>query len=411
MDVFGSLNTAGYEVVSSLPVTNLFNGRFVILNGTVYVYQSGTWTSTSGSAVIPPQTGQEGKFLQTQNNVMTWQYINPTAPVAPNGLFLKATGQYTTAWADPFPDKQAAQYTNPALSIDSVGNIYWGMGVNPDLVDGKFLTNDGTGTQWANPFPTDPGENGYYLTMNQTTHLAEWQRPVANVMGANLGDFLKTDGVDNLWAPLPPEQIPVATLGGQILYSIGGVPVWQNPAPSVTYTYYAQYVFPFNAPAGPVIYTESPTSPDSDLDWKWVLDSGVAGDFLNALLSNLGVIGGQLGIKDPAGDQWIITNTTGITPPEISEFDNVVTVKIIQGGLQRYGMTKNGVIVTTTTFHTMMPWQDIDGNAFHSSNYNPFGPIKTKTGGLLFMDTANEEAFAKLLEDFAVFKVKVEALP
>ncbi|HYX39926.1 MAG TPA: hypothetical protein VE954_43070 [Oligoflexus sp.] len=130
MKISGPLNLAGLEYVADLTALNaladLFEGRIVNMNGTVYIYSGGWIALAAGTASVPPVTGPTAnQILRSNGTIAGWDEQYPDDSAAA-GKFLRSVSPGVQSWDD--PDSALPSQATHA---------------------GKYLYTDGTASSWS----------------------------------------------------------------------------------------------------------------------------------------------------------------------------------------------------------------------------------------------------------------------
>ena len=271
------------------------------------------WYNVSGGGgiTLPPQTGNGGKFLETDGTNPAWMTIPSQFPTQTGNnnkvLFTNGTNPFWSIIPSQFPSQPGN--SGKFLSTDGVSpvwNIIPSQFPSQSGNNGKVLFTDGTNPIWNNipsQFPTQAGNAGKALFTDGTT--PEWDA-VFPIQTGNAGKFLSTDGTNVLWGIPNFLMNPMTSFGdiiiggtsgaagrlgigsnGQSLTVSGGLPQWVSIIPSLA------------SQSGKFLSNNGTIT-----QWQVIsqVPSFVSGD-AGKLLSNDGTI-----------TQWI-TNTT---PPSVS---------------------------------------------------------------------------------------------
>jgi hypothetical protein len=169
------------------------------------------------TALLPDQTGQANKVLQTDGTDVQWASVN-SGTVTSVALSTGTTG-LTVNGGSSATITSSGTFTVAGLLAVANGGTGHGDGTSPYVIgdllyasgtsalsklpigtSGQVLTSSGTQPTWATLaglLPSQSGENGKYLTTNGTT--ASWDTlpaaPAKHVGAANLVDFASAPSV------------------------------------------------------------------------------------------------------------------------------------------------------------------------------------------------------------------------
>lgn len=139
------------------------------INGTS-IPSSKTLVATDSTAyVVPPQTGNSGKYLTTDGTTSSWgtvaSYSAPTlgsTSIASGATVTNVNGLTINSTTIPTSKTLVATDSTAYVVPSQTGN------------SGKYLTTDGTTSSWGtvNALPSQTGNSGKYLTTNGST--ASW---------------------------------------------------------------------------------------------------------------------------------------------------------------------------------------------------------------------------------------------
>jgi hypothetical protein len=155
---------------------------------------------------VPTQTGNSGKFLTTDGNLLSWATLNSTFPsqTGNSGKYLITDGT-NVSW----------------VSVEKI----------PEQVNraGQYLTTNGTTASWvaigASLLATQTGNASALLTTNGTT--SSWVKLGASLLPSqtgNTGSFLITNGTTSSWTKLTLSSltnvvISSPTTGQSLIYN------------------------------------------------------------------------------------------------------------------------------------------------------------------------------------------------
>lgn len=177
MQVLGSLKWAGIEQFDTLPVTGLFEGRMVQVDGTIYTYNQSAWRSPPG--ILPAiNMGTDGQFLSNDGTNAIWAASPSGVPPvdgSTDGLYLSNDGT-DSVWVG--VDRSAISGSQPdyVLINDGTGLMsaeqYLDVVRGGTGVDGSALT-PGVLFATGSTFTTGLVGNGELDTGINVSHLAD----------------------------------------------------------------------------------------------------------------------------------------------------------------------------------------------------------------------------------------------
>ena len=224
MLVSGPLLLAGAEVLPSLPVTDLFDGRLVIVGNQFFYFNGpgGNWEAlaVTSAGVLPPQAGAKGGVLTTDGDLIapTTQWWMPSAP---NQVLSTLGFQQDLVWRDQYP----AFVNGYVLGNDGTAEAWVPRIADMSGQTGKILSNDGTIETWVDQYPAF--DTGKFL--QSTAGGVQWADPPAALpaQSGHAGEFLTTDGSAASWAPVDafPDQ---SGQGGKFLQTDGTDVLWAD---------------------------------------------------------------------------------------------------------------------------------------------------------------------------------------
>jgi hypothetical protein len=245
---------------TGLPLTTGVTGVLGITNG-------GTGNNNANDAInalLPVQTGNNGKFLQTNGSNTSW-VDNPSGTVTSVGLSTGTLGlSVTSDTTNPITTSGTFTLSGTlALTHGGTGATTQAGAANAILPNqsgqnGRFLTTDGSNVSWAvNPLGTvtsvgfSTGTTGLSISSDTTnpittsgTFTLSGTLGVANggtsFASYTTGDIVYASGTTAL------TKLGIGT-SGQVLSVSGGVPVWQNAPILQGYT---NTLTPFNTALG-----------------------------------------------------------------------------------------------------------------------------------------------------------------
>jgi hypothetical protein len=220
-----------------------YNGDMIVQSGGVAsrlsIGSEGTILTVVGGAptwappppnTLPAQTGNTGKFLQTDGTHASWTDLSGAKGVLPtttnqSGKFLCNDGvnaYWTSAMVNPLQASWdilvgGSAGTPSRLPIGGEGSLL-------AVINGRLSWMDAP----TSALPAQTGMNGKVLTSNGS--YAVWMDVAAGLKGlpdttGNSGKILSTDGLSGVWVSASPITSP----GDMIVGGVGGVPSRLTP--------------------------------------------------------------------------------------------------------------------------------------------------------------------------------------
>jgi hypothetical protein len=232
MSQYQNIKTVAFEVVDSLPMTDLFLGRTVYFNNQNLIWNGSAWVTSRVDGLPPVNDITQSLFLMTNGVEAAWSqpYEPYNLPPQYNYQFfcLAPNYDYFTDWAPVYPTAVLGQYPWMSLTFET-GMLQWAItnAMPQNHLDGMFLGSDTGYLKWMHIWgPQDPlpGQYATYSIFAGRVTVDYPLPPTApNISGRYLGinDFYLAD-----WVPIPSLPPMGPDTEGEVLWSTG---VYTNP--------------------------------------------------------------------------------------------------------------------------------------------------------------------------------------
>ena len=347
--------------------------------------------SSAAATILPNQSGNTGKYLTTDGNVIAWSTPDLLPSRSGNTDYVLSNDGNIATWVNinnPIGD-YITEYVQANL-LPSQANS-----------SGKYLTTNGTTASWAtiSALPTQTSNSGKYLTTNGTT--ASWATISAlPTQTSNSGKYLTTDGTTASWAtvsstPADGSITPAKlNLGTESFLLSAGNTLQRPSAPANgavrfnTETGFGELYTPSGwtnfGGAQPILSSASPTSFAGTIGTLFTLTgSKFTSDATVRFVTSSGTeyTAAVVGYTNS-------TTITATTPRNFTVADEPLSIKIIQGGgqatLTNY-VDCGGSPTWTTTAGSLGTYMDSDSVNVTLSATDPDGSSVTyslETGSL-----------------------------